>query len=119
MCAIYLKKVNKDGYDRFLLCLSFESFFEQIKGIEEMASMRDLSGKILIDQLFITGNGQNRFLSCNYKNGKIDFGTAQIVNPSIDFRKETVDWLHSNYDYVENSILTEDQREKVKEDIAF
>ena len=81
--------------------------------------MVNSSGKILIDQLFITGDGNNRFISCNFKNGKLDFKTVHVVSPVDFFRKETVQWLHDNYSYVEHSILTESQRQKVKAGIAF
>ena len=54
-----------------------------------------------------------------FKNGKLDLNTAHVVFPVDFFRKETVQWLHDNYYYVENSILTESQRQKVKDGIAF
>ena len=53
------------------------------------------------------------------RNGKLDFKTARIVSPVESFRKETVQWLHDNYGYVEHSILTESQRQKVKNGIVF
>ena len=73
----------------------------------------------MIDQLLITGHNDNRFLSCNFSHGKLDFTTARIVNPTNFFREETVDLLHDNYGYVENSILTDSQRQKVRDKVAF
>jgi muramoyltetrapeptide carboxypeptidase LdcA involved in peptidoglycan recycling len=35
------------------------------------------------------------------------------------YKKETVNWLHNNYCYVEHSILTEDQKQKIKNNIIF
>ena len=119
MDTFVIKETNKDGYDRFLLWLSFESFVDNLDSIENAPNMVNSSGKILIDQLFITGNGDNRFICCNYKNGKLDFGTARIVSPVNSFREDTVQWLHDNYRYVEHSILTESQRQKIKDGIAF
>lgn len=114
-----IKETNKDGYDRFLLWLSFESIIDHLDSIEEAPNMMNSSGKILIDQLLITGDGHNRFMGCDFKNGKLDFKTAHIVSPGTFFREETVQWLHDNYRYVEYSILTESQRQKVKDGIAF
>lgn len=116
---IYYKKISKDGYDRFLLLLSFESLFEHLDSIEQSLNMLNTSGKNLIDQLFLTGDGANRFISCEFKNGKLDFQTACIVSPADFFRKETVGWLHNHYSFVEHSILTEEQRQKVRDGIAF
>ena len=119
MDTFIIKETNTDGYNRFLLWLSFESLIDHLSSIEEAPNMVNSSGKILIDQLFITGDGDNRFISCDFKNGKLDFKTARIVSPTDFFRKETIQWLHDNYCYVEHSILTESQRQKVKDGIAF
>lgn len=114
-----IKEINKEGYDRFLLWLSFESLVDHLNSIETSPTMLNASGKILIDQLFLTGNRDNRFMSCDFKNGKLDFRTARVVSPSDFFRKETVNWLQDNYSYVENSILTELQRQKVRDGVAI
>lgn len=119
MNTFVIKATNTDGYDRFLLWLSFESLIDHLSSIEEDPNMANSSGKILIDQLFITGDGDNRFICCDFKNGKLGFETAHIVSPVDFFRKETVQWLHDNYCYVEQSILTESQRQKIKDGIAF
>lgn len=108
-----------DGYDRLVLCLSFESLLTYIKKIETVLAQEPREERILIDQLLITGNSTNRFMSCEFTHGRLDFTTAQIVTPAEFFRKETVVWLHDNYAYVENSILTEDQRQKIKDNIVF
>lgn len=71
------------------------------------------------DGSYITGDGDNRFLCCDFENGKLDFKTAHIVSPADSFREETVQWLRDNYQYVEYSILTESQRQKIKDDITF
>ncbi len=113
------KKIDKCGYKRFLLLLSFESLMEYLDSIEESSNIIQASGKILIDQLFITGDEENRFISCELKNGKFDLKTACIVCPEKSFRMETVRWLHDNYCYVENSILTDRQRRSIKECIDF
>ena len=119
MNTFIIKETNKDDYNRFLIWLSFENIIDHLNSIEEAPNMVNSSGKILIDQLFITGNGYNRFICCNFKNGKLDFKTAYTVLPKDFFREETARWLHDNYQYVEYSILTEDQRKKVKNGIVF
>lgn len=108
-----------EGYDRHVLCLSFESLLSYIREIETVLAEETREERILIDQLLITGDGTNRFMSCVFSNGRLDFKTAQIVKPADFFRKETVEWLHDNYSYVENSILTEEQRQKIKDNITF
>lgn len=119
MSEYIIFNTNVDGYDRYVLCLSFESLLSYIRKIEIVLAKGKREEKILIDQLLITGNGTNRFMSCVFSDGRLDFRTAQIVIPSEFFRKETVEWLHDNYSYVENSILTEEQRQKIKDNTAF
>lgn len=119
MSEYVIIKANIEGYDRFVLCLSFDSLFTYIEKIEDVLAKNNTSEKILFDQLLITGNSANRFMSCDFLEGKLDFRTAHAVKPNDYFRKETVGWLHKNYCYVENSILTKEQREKIKENVVF
>ena len=112
-------KTSIEDYDRLVLCLSSESLLTYIKKIETTLAENNTDGKILIDQLLITGDGKNRFMSCKFSNGKIDFRTAKTVKPNGYYRKEIVNWLHNNYCYVEHSILTEDQRQNIKNNIIF
>ena len=119
MSEYIIFNTNVDGYDRYVLCLSFESLLSYIRKIEIVLAEGKREEKILIDQLLITGNGTNRFMNCIFSDGRLDFRTAQIVIQSEFFRKETVEWLHDNYSYVENSILTEEQRQKIKDNTAF
>lgn len=119
MSEYIMLNTHVDGYDRLVLCLSFESLLSYVRKIEAVLAVETKEEKILIDQLLITGNGTNRFMSCKFSNGRLDFQTAQIVTPAEFFRKETVEWLHDNYSYVENSILTEDQRQKIKDNVVF
>lgn len=109
-------KTNVEGYDRLVLCLTSESLLAYIKKIERSLSGADTEETILIDQLLITGDGANRFMSCLFKKGKLDFRTAHTVVPAEYYRKKTIEFLHDNYWYVENSILTEAQRQKIKEE---
>ena len=87
-----LKEINQDGYDRFLLCLSFDGLATCLNSIEASLELAHTSGKILIDQLLITGNNDNRFLSCDFSNGRLDFKTAKnIMNIAMEIieSKET------------------------------
>lgn len=108
-----------EGYDRLILCLTFESLLSYIKKIEDVLTEGNVEGKILIDQLLVTGDNSNRFVSCFFSKGKLSFETAQIVKPAEHYRRKAVEWLHNNYSYVENSILTEEQRQKIKDNMLF
>ena len=119
MNSCLIEKIDFCGYNRFLLCLTFKSVVNYLSEIESAPEMVTCSGKVLIDQLMVTGDGDNRFISCNYLNGKLDMTTGQIVIPDDRFRSITIERLHENYIYVEHSILTEHQRECIKKGILF
>lgn len=112
-------KTNDGDYGRLVLCLTFESLLTYIQKIEYSLSENKTDEMILIDQLLIAGDGSNRFMSCLFRNGKLDLRTAKIVFPAEYYRKKTVEFLHDNYCYVENSILTEIQKQKIKDKIVF
>ena len=119
MNSCLIEKIDFCGYDRFLLCLTFESIVNYLSEIESAPEMVTCSGKVLIDQLLVTGDGDNRFISCSFLNGKLDMATAQIVIPDGRFRSITTERLHENYIYVERSILTEHQRDCIRKGISF
>lgn len=85
-------KTNIEGYDRLVLCLTFESLLTYIKKIECSLSGTETDEIILIDQLLITGDGANRFMSCLFKNGKLDFRTAHTVIPAEYYRKKLLNF---------------------------
>lgn len=119
MNEFVIHKVKTSGYDRFLLCLTFESIVTYKTLVESSPLIINQTGKILIDQLFVTGNGLNRFISCDYVNGFLDFTTAQVVQPDDYYKKITVKWLNTHYVYVDHSILTESQRRCIRDCIPF
>lgn len=112
-------KTNAENYSRLVLCLSSESLLTYIKKIEQTLAEDNSDEKVLIDQLLITGNGSNRFMDVSFSHGEFNMKTAQTVNPPEYYRKATAEWLHDNYRYAENSILTAEQKKKIKDNIAF
>lgn len=112
-------QLNNDSYDIFLLCLTFESIATYKQSIESSNYIRGKTGKILIDQLLVTGNGPNRFICCNYFNGFLDFTSARVVPANYYYKSITVEWLHRHNEYIEYSILTAKQRQYIRDSIPF
>lgn len=119
MNEFVIRKVKKSSYDRFLLCLDFDSITTYKPLIESSPLIMHQTGKILIDQLLVTGNGQNRFISCEYLNGILDLATAQTVQADNYFKSMSIKWLNTHYAFVKNSILTENQRRCVQKCVPF
>lgn len=112
-----IEKVNIDGYNRYIICLTSESLYDS--QIESSTEMNTYSGKVLIDNLLVTGNTDNRFISCSFHNGKLDKSTAKIVNPNNLFRVITNEKLQRYYNYVECSIVTEHQKQCIRNGLVF
>lgn len=76
MSEYIIFNTNVDGYDRYVLFLSFESLFFYIRKIEILLAEGKREERILIEQLLITCNGTNRYMSRVVSDGRLDFRTA-------------------------------------------
>lgn len=114
-----LKKINEDEYTYFIISLTYESILDYIEEIENELSIEKNIRLILIDQLLATGNNKNRFISCEYQNGKIRLFTAKNVECKENIRKISSQILKDKYYLIENSILTKYQKQRIKEGIAI
>jgi len=109
------------NYDGFVLLLNIDgNIFNMMKQIERELNEQNIKGKIVIDQYLFTDNNFNRFIECNF-NSKFDFTTANNIepyDPSCNFRLETFKYLYNHCEYMENSILTDEEKELIKNGIA-
>ena len=118
-----LEKINEDKYAYFIISLTYESILDYIEEIEKKLSIEKNKIVIIIDQLLTTGNNKNRFISCEYQNGKIKlFNRARNegnFDCSENIRKISSQVLKNNYELIENSILTKNQKQCIKEGRAI
>lgn len=114
-----LEKLNEDEYTYFIISLTYEGVLDYIEEIESELSIEKSIRIILIDQLLTTGNNRNRFISCEYQNGKIKLYTAKNVDCNENIRKISSQILKDKYNLIENSILTKYQKQRIKEGRAI
>ncbi len=114
-----LTKINEDEYTDFIISLTYESILDYIEEIESELNIEKGIRIILIDQLLTTGNNKNRFISCEYQNGKIKLFTAKNVDCKENIRKISSQILKDKYSLIENSILTKKQKQSIKEGRAI
>lgn len=113
-------KVTGNEYDGFLLCLTFESVLNYLERIEsEPLITKSKYGTLLIDQLLTSGNGRNRYIRCTFCDGRIDISSATNVNPDEYYRKLSLNLLRDNIELLQNSILTDIQKENIIKGIIF
>lgn len=111
--------LNEEKYGVLLLCLTHENIFTFYQDVQQEPLFQNSKGIILLDQLLVTGNGDNRFVSLPYDCGKIDFSKAENVMVSNTIRKISVELLNTNISALQNTILTDDQQEMVRQKIAI
>ena len=105
-----LADLNIDGFTKLLLCLSHENIFCYHDDVRQELNG---SGVLLLDQLLITGDGNNRFVRIPYKNGELQFSMAENASVSSVVRQNSEDLLRQHPSCIRYSILTDAQKEKL------
>lgn len=107
-------------YQGQVICLSYESIHSYIHIIENELLKKNIHrANILIDQLLITGNNKNRFLSIEFDNGNLLFSTAININADDIYRQFTISHLKKRKDILTNSILTPQQISLIERGCIF
>ena len=107
-------------YQGQVICLSYESIHSYIHSIEnELIKKNIYKANILIDQLLITGNNKNRFLSIEFDNGNFLYSTAVNINADTIYRQFTTNHLKNRSDILKNSILTPQQIALIRKGCSF
>lgn len=109
-----IQQLQDKKYNALLLWLSSESIIEYITQIEHEPLIMQSKGTLLIDQLLITGDEQNRFISSLYDHGKIDLTTTKRVEQN-NYKKISKELLRKNFELLKYSILTKKQLQEIKE----
>lgn len=112
----YLMRLDKEHY--YLVCLNYDSVLNYLNEIESEGLLQANEGTLLIDQLLVTGNGRNRFLSCDFSNGKLKLNSAKNVDGSKTFKLLTSQILFKYLDKIKHSILTDEQVEAIRHGCA-
>lgn len=109
----YVLYENKIDDNAFLICLTFESIIDYIDEIQNEEIIKKGNGKVIIDQLLVTGDGKNRFLECDYFERKMILSSAREIIGDTRMKKITSDYLRENYNSLGSNILTNTQKEKI------
>lgn len=102
--------LEKYDYKYFIISLTYESILNYLDQIEKEEVLINSKGILLIDQLLISGDNKNRFMSCEYENGKLKLYTAKNIVVKEDIRQLSSQILKNEIVAIKNSILTENQK---------
>ena len=114
-----LKNLNDNKYNRYLLCLTYDSILNYIDLLENDNVIKNSKGVLLIDQLLVCGNGKNRYITCEYNNGNILLTSAQNITPEKYYLEMGTNLLGKHLDLLRNSILTEKQIGMIEQGVTF
>lgn len=106
-----LQNVEYNSNKFYLICLSHNSLLCYQSQIENELATKN--GQIIIDQLLITGNNRNRFLTCTVRNGKLILSTAYVSNGDGPYKFLTSEYLRQNVDLLYASALTDLQKKLI------
>jgi hypothetical protein len=108
-----LRKIEDGHY--YLFCLGFESILNYLHDLENAEEIKTNEGVLIIDQLLVTGNGENRFIVCDFSNGAIDFSRARNIPPKAELDALALNIMQENFNLLDSSILTKKQRDLIYE----
>lgn len=108
------------SYDWQVVCLSYDSIYSYIQLIQNDLKTQNVhKAKVVFDQLLITGNNRNRFLSIEFNDNSFLFNTAQNITPEMSIRQKTHSILIKNTKLLNNCVLTEKQVNMIKKGLVL
>jgi hypothetical protein len=106
-----LRKIEDGKY--YLFCLSFYSILNYLRDLENEEEIKSNKGILIIDQFLVAGNGENRFLTCDFSNGVVEISSARNLVPETELDALAINILQDNFNLLDSSILTKKQRELI------
>ena len=74
---------------------------------------------LIIDQLLITGNNNNRFVICDVVDGRVITNKASKYEANLTYKEMTAKTLMVNHVNVNNSSLTLSEKKQIKKGIII
>ena len=109
--------INNNEYDVIIYSEARRSPFDNIREIEVDLRKMDLAhNKILFDMILCRGNTYERFIKCDFDGSLLLKNTMEVVfiSKKDALRKISVNYLSSEEDKINNSILTSVQKNGFK-----
>jgi hypothetical protein len=99
-----LRKIGDGKY--YLFCLSFYSILNYLRDLGNDEEIKSNKGILIIDQFLVAGNGENRFLTCNFSNGVVEISSAKNFTHEAELDALALNILQDNFNLLDSSILT-------------
>jgi hypothetical protein len=106
MSKLYEVKKIEDGYYSYLVIAN--SYRSPLDVLDEISKEIECDNcTVLFDMLLRTGLSYNRYLSMDYLNNTFDIKSTNVVQNNITdyIKRNVIEVLNENIEYVEDSIL--------------
>ena len=112
--SVIYKVLYKKEYRILAIVTDCTDVFAFVKVLHEESMAKDLNGKILLDQLLITGNSDNRFVEVPYKDGVAKLYLGKKVEVDEEMRQLSTDMLLESGIDLDNTILRDCQKRIIR-----
>lgn len=114
--------INLDVSNKILVLIyTSESPFSYIEEIATRLDEISFNGTVIIDELLHSGNNNERFIGCIYKDGEFLNDSFSFINvpKQNSLRKYICDYLRNDYEYLSLSGLSSVQKKLIEKDCVI
>ncbi|SUY46516.1 Uncharacterised protein [Clostridium putrefaciens] len=114
--------INNEEYSVIIYSEARRHPLDNIKQIEEdLREMKLKSEKILFDMILCRGNTTDRFIQCRFNGNSLVTSSMEVLNlnKKHNIRKLSTNYLVTDREKVENSILTSIQKKMILKGITI
>ena len=112
--SVLYKVLDNKEYTILAIVADCTDVFAFVNVLHEESMAKDLNGKVLLDQLLLTGNADNRFVEVPYKDGVPKLYLGKKVEVDEEMRQLSTDMLLESGIDLDNTILSDCQKRIIK-----
>lgn len=112
--GVIYKVLDNKKYLILAIVTDCKDVFAFLKVLYETPIAKDFKKKILLDQLLITGNSDNRFVEVPYKYGVAKLHLGKKVEVDEEMRQLSTDMLLKSGIDLDNTILSDCQKRIIR-----
>lgn len=112
--SVVYKVLDNNEYMILVVGMDCTDVFAFVKVLHDEPMVKDLNGKILLDQLLITGNTDTRFVEVPYKDGVAKLYLGKKVEVDEEIRQLSTDMLLESGIDLDNTILSDCQKRIIR-----
>lgn len=102
----------------FVVCKNYKKLAEFVDELEKLIRKLKFEGEVVIDKLSYTHN-QDRFISVTFRNGNFIWNTSRPTIGDVNMRCLTSYYFYKHPDLLNNTLMTREQKDKIKRDIVI